>query len=377
MERTLTGVIRPEMDERALDREAGKVDQAMGEASRLTPDIDVGKLRRKLEGLIPGGRAAGRGIDRVTGRGQRGGETVGGQSVQAAQLKELRDINKTLKKQAVTPDGDGGGGGLLTGLGLGRVLAGGGAGAGAGGLLSGLLGGGTAAMAGGAGLGALLGLGGVGVLNATGVMDQVRGAGQGLGEMLPEGGRDALLAALGPGAALGAGIQGLVSGGPDQAAENMQRVVENWRAATENTAERLKTAIGNVDLPELTLPDIPDLGLPDIPDLGLPDIPELGVPDIPDVDVNAPSWLQGIADWLGGGTNQNLSPNATSMGLDPSDQGLVNEARRRRQQDVQTQRIEIAVDAGRFAAGQPGAGIDLARSLEPEVERIVRDILGR
>lgn len=152
-ERELVGIVRPEMDDRQLDRESGKLEQALGEASEVTPSLDTRgfgrQLKRQLERAIPGGRLLGSALSRgggtePTGGGEGGGGgmvgAAAGGGVQVAQLETLNDIHDELEKiGASTADGSGG---FLKGVGAGRGL-----GSGGGMLASGLATGGTMAAA--------------------------------------------------------------------------------------------------------------------------------------------------------------------------------------------------------------------------------------
>jgi len=156
----VAGIIRPEVDDRALDREAQDMEGRLDEAATLSPDIDVRGLQRQLERAIPGGGAIGTAIDAVTGGG--GGGQVGGAdavpsgdgTVQMAQLEVLNDIQDELEKLAGGGIASGDGGGAAGGGGLLASLSGGALGTSGGGLL-----GGAAATAGGAlaGAGAVIG----------------------------------------------------------------------------------------------------------------------------------------------------------------------------------------------------------------------------
>lgn len=128
MARELTGIVRPELDDRALDREMSTLEKRMGEASRIAPDLDLKGIGRKLENLMPGGRQFRR-LRQTIGsiRGSDGGRSrsTGGsttdKSIAAAQLETLDDIHDELEKIG-TSGGIGGGGGGGGGFGKG-VLA--------------------------------------------------------------------------------------------------------------------------------------------------------------------------------------------------------------------------------------------------------------
>lgn len=99
----LSGIVRPETDDQALDREASKMERALGRAARLTPDLDLGRARQQLSRLAPSLGLAG-----VPGLGDDGGSGGAGTSIQAQQLAELKQINRTLRQDAVSGAGEGG-----------------------------------------------------------------------------------------------------------------------------------------------------------------------------------------------------------------------------------------------------------------------------
>lgn len=138
--REIVGVVRPEVDERQLERETSRMERTMSRAAELTPSIDTRRIQRQIERAIPGGGLLGSAVDRLRGRG--GGRAAGGggggatgtaeAGVQAAQLEVLEDIHDELQKigasGGVRAEGGGGGGGgsLLTrGLAIRGLMAGG------------------------------------------------------------------------------------------------------------------------------------------------------------------------------------------------------------------------------------------------------------
>jgi hypothetical protein len=162
------------------------------------PDLEVPDAEEVAE---PPGRLTGRRRRRA-----RRGFRLDRQRTTLAeeQLKVLEDIEDTLAE-----GGGGGGGGLLgggggIGLGLGALAGGGGLGTGLG------LGSLSLGTGGAAGIGGLLGLGGVRLLQETGVMDSVREGGEEAGEAIPEEVIDAI--ELAPGLSAGTLFQDLAAG---------------------------------------------------------------------------------------------------------------------------------------------------------------------
>jgi hypothetical protein len=102
----LAGIIRPEVDDRALDQEAKQMESRLNKAAKLTPDIDSRKIKRELERAIPGGGLIGTAADALRGGGSGGGSGAtggdavpsGGTTVQTAQLEKLEDIHDELEQ---------------------------------------------------------------------------------------------------------------------------------------------------------------------------------------------------------------------------------------------------------------------------------------
>lgn len=130
-EAELTGIVRPEVDERQLNREAGRVGNALDEAASLTPDLDVRGMKRKLQRALPGGGMPGAGGGGGTG-------TAEFTDLDEERNELLDDILEELEASGGRGPGEGGGmGGAGAGLG-GRLLGGMGSGSALG--IAGLLG---------------------------------------------------------------------------------------------------------------------------------------------------------------------------------------------------------------------------------------------
>lgn len=116
--RELVGIVKPEMDDRALEESTGQLDEAVNRASRIAPSIDSNAIRRKLEQAIPGGGLLSGAADRIGGLTGLGGVDAGGgrdggtsTSIQTAQLERLTEIHEELEKMGASGVGGGGGGG--------------------------------------------------------------------------------------------------------------------------------------------------------------------------------------------------------------------------------------------------------------------------
>jgi len=152
-EAELRAIVNPEVDDRALEREAQQVEESMGQAATLTPDIDMNDLQRRIESELPGGDILGDVFGGTTGGiGGGGGGPVGGQSlteIAVAQLETQQDIHDELEQLGASgglasgPSQNGLPGNILAGL------VGGGGSAGLAGLLSAGAIVGTGALAGG------------------------------------------------------------------------------------------------------------------------------------------------------------------------------------------------------------------------------------
>lgn len=128
-EAELTGVVRPEVDDRALDQAGSRMNTRLEKAAEITPDIvDGSKIRRKLKRAVPGGKIAGKLADRVGGSGGGPDDNLTGDlgsrgvdaSLQEQQVELLGDIKDEIEKLGTSGTGGGGdGGGFLSGLGLG------------------------------------------------------------------------------------------------------------------------------------------------------------------------------------------------------------------------------------------------------------------
>lgn len=135
-EYAITGIVKPSMDDGALDRETRKLEQVVEEASTIRPNLDLRGVGRRLSNTlqraVPGAGLLGGIIGRGggAGGGDAVGAAVGGEGIQAAQLEVLDDIHDELEKIGASGGmgggGGGGAGGLLTGLGIGRAVGGGG-----------------------------------------------------------------------------------------------------------------------------------------------------------------------------------------------------------------------------------------------------------
>ncbi|MFB6189330.1 MAG: hypothetical protein ABEI57_05555, partial [Halapricum sp.] len=110
--RELVGIVKPEMDDRALEESTGQLDEAVNRASRIAPSIDSNAIRRKLEQAIPGGGLLGGAADQIGGlTGLGGADAAGGRggrdggtstSIQAAQLERLTEIHEELEKMGAS-----------------------------------------------------------------------------------------------------------------------------------------------------------------------------------------------------------------------------------------------------------------------------------
>lgn len=136
-EAELRGIVRPSVDKGRLEDEVSKIEQSVSEASRITPDLNLGparsrlseslsraveivpqlntaSLQRRIRATVPGAGAAASAL----GRDGAGGRGLNGASIPTlltAQHEKLQDIEKILRKDATTTTKSGGGG-LSTGL---------------------------------------------------------------------------------------------------------------------------------------------------------------------------------------------------------------------------------------------------------------------
>ena len=305
----MRGVLRPEIEDRALDREVSRLEQSLEQASRITPDIDTRGIRRRLERAIPGGRAFGSGIDRVRGRLSSSSATAGGggptgtegiRPLLTAQLDELGDIKELIRKQAFTEaksGGSGGGGGL--------------------GLLSTL-----------------------GILSSVSSIGSLLKGGKGLGIGRLIGG------ALSPGSPLFVGSGSSPDLGPNGEWKGMDGPIVgaietlknmSWPDLPDLPELNIPSA---KDIPKLNLPgpkDVPKLNLPlpkEVPDLNLPlpkEVPELNLPskkDLPKLNLQVPKWLKKLLPSESNGTDTQENQSSTSGGGGGSNQtyGVENDA---------------------------------------------------
>jgi len=296
----LTGIVRPEIDSAAAERETSRLSELMDSAAHLSPTLDTSGFRRKFERAIPSGETFTAGLDSLTGRGGPtmdqpaggGGPGLADQSIQAAQLEKLEDIHDEIEKSAVS--GDGGGGGGIVSAAAGSLAARG--------LLSGLAAGGTAATAAtltGAGLvGGGLGLAGVAGLDQTGLFEGLRGAGQDVGSELGSdtttsllrGANTLSLGTLGGFSRLGAGALGTVRGEKGLGAESRKQVDQTFGNSSPIRA-----------LLDWEWPEYPALD-----NLSWPDPPELEIPDsLNDLSLETPDWMSNsdtldfeVPNWL-------------------------------------------------------------------------------
>jgi len=283
-EAELTGIVRPEVDDRALDDTRSRLSGALDEAAQLTPDIDTRSIRRKLERAIPGGGLLGGAVDRLTGTGgpQRpsgGSAGAGGggltQDTQERQLAKLDDIHDELEKLGATGLGGGGGGGLagmIPGGAVGGGLLGGGA--------ASAIGAGTLA-SGGLAAGGLAGIGAGGwalsdIASGGAGFKEIGNLGESFGEQFP---------------GVGSTIEDMF---------------------TENPVHDLGETMGSGDFSWPEMPDLSGLSWPEMPNLSglswpeLPNLSSLSWPEMP--NLSNMSWpelpsLSGLSwpepEWLG------------------------------------------------------------------------------
>ena len=251
----LVGIVRPEVDDQELDRQASKMEREFEDVANLTANIDTRQIQRKLEQAIPGGGLLGTAVDAIARNGDGGGATTAGRNRDAAsgtakttgagallkieeeQLDKLEDIHTALQ-QGGGAGGGGGGGGLLGGLGLARLAAGGG----------------------GMGMAGMIGAGGL--FQALGGLtgDKQR---QALNEKMPGIGGDAV-----EGATRLTKMSGIM--GPGFQIDAWQQTIEDLQ---------------NFDWP--SMPSLENLSWPNLPSLnalswpGLPSLDDLSWPNLP------------------------------------------------------------------------------------------------
>lgn len=285
-ESRLTGVVVPDVDDRAMEQNVQRpMERALDRASNITPDLNMRGVGQRLSRLVPGGGL----LADAIGGGGRGGQTVGGlgeTDIQAAQLAKLEDIHDEIRKGNISEAQSGGGGGggvggsLLAGFGL-RSLIGGGSG----GLLSALGIGTTAGGAAGitAGAGALAGL-----------RDRIS-------RRAPETGMG--LFPISPGSPALLGMSSI----------RQQLGIERPRSF-EDLPSPPDLGLGNIQMPDLPdlssmeWPELPGLNslewpeLPRLDALAWPELPSLSQnvqwPDPPDIspEIEEPGWVQDLVN---------------------------------------------------------------------------------
>ena len=351
----MRGVVKPDFDDRALDREVSKLERRMDDAARIVPELNIGsRLRSQLESLVPGGKQIGRGVDRVRDKlspasQQQTSSTQGARSTETllvAQLDKLTDIEDMIEKLAVTDRGDGGGGGgggAGLGFTLGRVFGGGGGG------IAGLLGGTAGTVAGGIGLSALLG-------NPANEGTLTNRAGD-------------------AGARLLGGERFANMSGDERQAETYRRIQQ----ATNDLSDRLSTVVSDIQSFEWPIPEIPELRVPEVPALDVPDLPRL--------EFETPPWLGRIEQFLSGplfGSGQTVAERAGDQSLSFSERRLAqgdagNRARQGKPLDVQVENeVDLNFDVSDVerAVDNAVSSVMRGRSFEQMVIDIVRRELG-
>jgi len=277
----LTGIVKPDVDEAAVERQAGRVSDALSRTVKFAPKVAKRRLQRQIEGALPGGKLLGSMFDAARSGGGGGGGPASGDSsveLEKQQVELLEDIQNELEKIGSSGGltGGGGGGGRLP-----MVLKSGGS-AGAGGFLGSILGGGTAAMAGAGGIGAALGLAGVKGMQMLGVQKKVGDFAGSLGN------QDMIKKALQVGGTLSPGLPAMAGIG----AFSNQAVKGNFGKGLSDAKEAMKRT---------TYADEAIEGLADPPDwlTNLDLVP--GKPDwLADVDLSPE-----LPDWI---AEVNLSP---------------------------------------------------------------------
>lgn len=109
------GVVKPDLDDRALKRETRKLERSFGGAMRSATDIASRRLQRGLEDAIPGGRTLGSIVDSRRSGGRRSGiprRTGSGDLVELAKIRNdlLRSQINATEKGDVSAAKRGGGG---------------------------------------------------------------------------------------------------------------------------------------------------------------------------------------------------------------------------------------------------------------------------
>lgn len=106
----LSGIVKPEIDDRALEQSKSRMRKAFDRAAAIKPSLDLSGIKRKLKRGLTGGLLGGRSSS--AGGGGAGGEGVA--TLLSRQNEMIDDIRDAIERGGLGGDGGGGGGGVVT-----------------------------------------------------------------------------------------------------------------------------------------------------------------------------------------------------------------------------------------------------------------------